>query len=94
MNKNIQMIAERAGGDVIGHDLGPSMITESENGTKLVIPAIFIERFSNLLIEEAIAVLNKNPRVKIAGGPRLLKTHFQSVNKPNDLPPQETSSWG
>lgn len=74
------MLAEKAGEEVITQDIGPSMITESESGVKLVVPAVFIERFSELLVEEALNVLNKDSRVKISGAPRILKNHFKSVS--------------
>lgn len=91
MNQIIRVLAEKAGEEVITQDLGPSMVTESESGTRLTVPAVFIERFSDLLIQEVINVLNNDSRVRISGAPRIVKNYFKSVSS---APKKENEDWG
>ena len=90
MNQIIRVLAEKAGEEVITQDLDPSMVTESESGARLTVPAVFIERFSDLLIEEVLNVLNKDSRVRISGAPRIIKNYFKSVAS---APKQESKDW-
>lgn len=53
MNLVTQQLAEQAAEEVIHESFEIMMITESEEGPVLQVPAVFIEKFAELIITEA-----------------------------------------
>ena len=51
MNEKIRAIAERAGEDVVHQIFDEHMLTETEDGATLKVPAVFIDRFGELMVE-------------------------------------------
>ena len=58
MNK-IRELAQQAAEEVVCEEFDEFMITETDDGATLKVPAIFIERLSALLIEECRDVITE-----------------------------------
>ena len=56
MHERIKEIAEQAGELAIFEDFDECMISETEEGLTLQVPAAFIKHFANLLIKECTRV--------------------------------------
>jgi hypothetical protein len=52
MNPCIQQLAEQAAEQAIFDDLDLCMITEADSGQLLQVPAAFVQRFAELIVEE------------------------------------------
>lgn len=59
MNERIKEIAEQAGELAIFEDLDECMISETEEGLTLQVPAAFIKEFANLLIKECASAADE-----------------------------------
>jgi hypothetical protein len=83
MNETLKQLAEQAGEEVVSTDYEVVMHTASEDGAELKVPAVFIEKYAELITQDAIDYLELHSTcfdgdvgrgVKTAV--RLLKEHY------------------
>lgn len=56
MSNRIRELAQQAAEEIIDLDLSEAMITEQEGGNKITIPAAFIDKLGELIVQECIDV--------------------------------------
>lgn len=56
MNTRIQTLAEQAAESVIGIENELNLQVEDDDGNSIVVPATFIEKFAELLVQECVGI--------------------------------------
>ena len=75
MNTTIQTLAEQAAEAVIGLENELNLQVEDDDGNSVVVPATFIEKFAELLVQECVSIAQENQdSLQIA---EALKTRFE-----------------
>lgn len=64
MNERIKAIAEQAGEEVVNEVFEEYMITETSDGATLKVPAIFIARLAELIVQDCMAQCDPEPGLK------------------------------
>ena len=59
MNEHIKNLAEQAGEAVVTQLFEEFMITETSDGATLQVPAIFIEKFAELIVTKCAVIVSR-----------------------------------